>query len=108
MSVAALLLALAALMAPGSARPRIRTLLPYRAHRPKTVPLIPAVVGGCLALTALAAVLPVTVVAAFTVMAATLLTRRRSAVRRSRSAAGRRRRRGRVAHDAAGSAKGRR
>ena len=81
MSVAALTLALAVLVAPGSARPRVRALLPRSARAARTVPLIPVVGGSC---AALLAVLPVSVVAALAVVAATLLARRRSALRRGR------------------------
>ncbi|MBX7452929.1 type II secretion system F family protein [Mycolicibacterium sp. 3033] len=81
MSVAALTLALAVLVAPGSARRRVRALLPRSARAARTVPLIPVVGGGC---AALLAVLPVSVVAALAVVAATLLARRRSALRRGR------------------------
>ena len=81
MSVAALTLALAVLVAPGSARPRVRALLPRSARAARMVPLIPVVGGSC---AALLAVLPVSVVAALAVVAATLLARRRSAVRRGR------------------------
>ena len=81
MSVAALTLALAVLVAPGSARPRVRALLPRSARAARMVPLIPVVGGSC---AALLAVLPVSVVAALAVVAATLLARRRSALRRGR------------------------
>lgn len=84
MSIAALTLALAVLVAPGSAHPRVRALLPRTARAARTVPLIPVVAGVCVALLV---VLPVSVVAALAVVAATLLARRRAALRRARRSA---------------------